>query len=399
MSEYQYYEFVALDRPLSRTQMQELRALSTRAVITSTSFVNHYEWGNFRGDPDKMMERYFDAFLYLTNWGTRRVMLRLPRKQLSLDTAAQYCGDTASAWTAGRNIVLDLCSEDEEGDWETDGEGLLAAIVPIRDELTSGDLSALYLAWLCDVATEAVEDDELEPPVPDGLHDLSAAGQALAEYLRVDEDLLAEAAAPAPPPDPAGSAPRQLPDPPATDFARWVAGLPPVHEDPALQRLVRDGADLHAALLRRYHEAGSPGSTPTWGPRTVGELLAGAAVRREERHRLERERAAAEQVRRERAEAEARARRERAEAAAREKRLVTLARRVPQAWDRVEELISTRIPADYDAAVGVLADLHVLSQRTDGTAEFRERVGALRAQHRRKSSLLQRLDRAGIPAP
>ena len=43
MSEYQYYEFVAVDRPLDERQLAELRALSTRARITPTSFVNTYE--------------------------------------------------------------------------------------------------------------------------------------------------------------------------------------------------------------------------------------------------------------------------------------------------------------------------------------------------------------------
>ncbi len=37
MSEYQYYEFAAIDRPLTREQMSRLRALSTRATITPNS--------------------------------------------------------------------------------------------------------------------------------------------------------------------------------------------------------------------------------------------------------------------------------------------------------------------------------------------------------------------------
>ena len=40
MSEYQYYEFQAIDRRLSDKEMQELRSHSTRAQITPTSFVN-----------------------------------------------------------------------------------------------------------------------------------------------------------------------------------------------------------------------------------------------------------------------------------------------------------------------------------------------------------------------
>ena len=39
MSEYQYYEFAAIDRPLTHEQMTRLRALSTRATITPTAFL------------------------------------------------------------------------------------------------------------------------------------------------------------------------------------------------------------------------------------------------------------------------------------------------------------------------------------------------------------------------
>jgi hypothetical protein len=67
VSEYQYYEFLAVDRPLAEREMQELRAVSSRAVITATRFTNHYEWGNFKGDPRTWMERYFDAYC-LSGW-------------------------------------------------------------------------------------------------------------------------------------------------------------------------------------------------------------------------------------------------------------------------------------------------------------------------------------------
>jgi hypothetical protein len=44
VSEYQYYEFQAIDRALGLKEMAYLRGYSTRATITPTSFVNHYEW-------------------------------------------------------------------------------------------------------------------------------------------------------------------------------------------------------------------------------------------------------------------------------------------------------------------------------------------------------------------
>jgi len=45
MSEYQYYEFQAIDRTLYPEEMRYLRAVSTRATITATRFVNDYTLG------------------------------------------------------------------------------------------------------------------------------------------------------------------------------------------------------------------------------------------------------------------------------------------------------------------------------------------------------------------
>ena len=40
MSEYQYYAFQAIDRPLSAHEMKRLRGISSRAEITPVSFIN-----------------------------------------------------------------------------------------------------------------------------------------------------------------------------------------------------------------------------------------------------------------------------------------------------------------------------------------------------------------------
>ena len=144
MSEYQYYEFLALDRPLTEKQRTELRSLSSRAEITATRFVNEYHWGNFRGNPQLMMEQYFDAFLHLANWGTRHLMFRLPREVLDAETAALYCyTDAASLRETQDHLIVSLYVDGGSGeDWdETDGE--LAAMVHARSELAAGDLRLL----------------------------------------------------------------------------------------------------------------------------------------------------------------------------------------------------------------------------------------------------------------
>ena len=93
MSEYQYYEFQAIDRPLTPGEMAELRKLSSRASITPTRLQNVYHYGDFRGDPLKLMERYFDAFVYVANWGTHRFMVRLPREGFLIPTEPYQSDD------------------------------------------------------------------------------------------------------------------------------------------------------------------------------------------------------------------------------------------------------------------------------------------------------------------
>jgi hypothetical protein len=82
MSEFQYYEFVAIDRALSVAEQKRLRAITSRATITSTRLVNTYEWGDFKADPHTLVAKYFDAFLYYANWGTRRLILSVPSSRL-----------------------------------------------------------------------------------------------------------------------------------------------------------------------------------------------------------------------------------------------------------------------------------------------------------------------------
>jgi hypothetical protein len=380
VSEYQYYEFLAVDRPLDERQRGELRALSTRAQITATSFVNEYHWGSFRGNPSAMMERYFDAFLYLANWGTRHLMIRLPRGLLGLTVAERYCsGDAASAWAAGDNVILSLSSDEDPDDFWEEGQERLASIVGVRSELAAGDLRFLYLAWLLSVRSDEVDDEELEPPVPPNLRTLSAPLRAAVDFLRIDEDLLTVAAMPS-------AEVKRTPESQA-ELATWIEGLPSAEKDLLLVQSARgEGPQVQAVLQQRFRTRRSAGETPSErGKRTAGELWKAACSLREEQERAEVERLVQERVRQ-----------ARATAAAYEKRLEELAPRQEQAWRQVSALIDTRKPREYDQAVTILKDLRALGEREGGAEAFAERFLRLREQHLRKPSLLQRFDKAGL---
>ncbi len=384
MSEYQYYEFAAIDLPLTRAEQAELRAISARALITPTSFVNHYEWGDLKADPRRLVERYFDAFLYLANWGTRRLMFRLPADVFGSSATAvveQYLvGDCSTAWTTGGYVVIDLTAEDDDGEYDgewLDGSGLLASIVPVRSELLAGDVRLLYMAWLLAVQNREVDEDAVEPPVPPGLGQLSAVLSAVAEFLRIDPDLVAVAAE--------RSAPLSVDDT-LTELPGWLAQLPAESKDALLLRVARgDGARVRAELLSGCRAAAGSVQAGDVGGRTAEELLAQSRRRREERQRVARE------------EAERRAaKRRQAVERAREQHLSELAGRQDQAWREVVELVERRTAADYDTAAALLHDLAQVCRR-EGTSEmFADRVQRLRREQRRKISFIQRLDRLGV---
>src|ERR1017187_8155853 len=143
VSEYQYYEFLALDKPLTDKQRAELRKLSSRAEITATRFVNEYSYGDFRGSPEKLMERYFDAFLYLANWGTRRLMLRFPRALLDAEVPRQYCHtDAASVIETSDHVIISLYLDRDPDNYWVEADDRLGPTVQARSDPATGELRA-----------------------------------------------------------------------------------------------------------------------------------------------------------------------------------------------------------------------------------------------------------------
>lgn len=69
--------------------------------------------------------------------------------------------------------------------------------MPLRDQLLTGDVRLLYLAWLRAVPNYAdydIEDDPIEPPIPPNLSQLSTPLETFVELVELDSDLVAAAA-------------------------------------------------------------------------------------------------------------------------------------------------------------------------------------------------------------
>lgn len=379
MSEYQYYEFLAMDRPLSDQEMACLRDISSRGRITPSSFVNHYNWGDFKGNPSRLVEGCFDLFLYLANWGSRQLQIRIPERLLAADTAKPYCpDDPASMRKANGFVILDY-SREEGDDENDDGQGWMASLSPLRMELMRGDRRPLYLGWLLAVQAETLDEEDREPPVPAGLGELTPAQRAFVDFMGIDRDLL----------DAAVAGHVSSPALPLTraEIARGLRTLSGEKKDSILERLVAgDDPQVGMELLQHLEKlAGKQAAPSASDSRTVGELLALAESRRQERVRQETKRKAAERARQEQAKAQARAR-----------HLEQLAGREAEAWQKVDALIAARKPGEYDQAVALLVDLREVAVGSGRKGQFDHRLAAIRQEHARKPSFIERLDKAGL---
>jgi hypothetical protein len=380
MSEYQYYEFRAIDRHLTAQEMAKLRAISSRAHISATSFVNVYNYGDFRGDPAALVEMYFDAFVYVANWGTHHLMLRLPKKVFGNKESAPYCrSDTLQVRRKGDYTIVSFRADELESNWVDEGEEWMDALLPIRADLLRGDLRSLYLGWLAAVQMEHVDDDEPEPPLPAGLRNLSAPLRSLAEFLDIDTDLFETAAE--------LSADLETPAASKDMLSQWISALPDAEKNRVLLQVASE-EDPHAVagLVRRFQQEclKVTDRTPS-APRTAGELRAAAdratkarEHREEELRRLERER------------------QEKERAVKRAKYLDALEKREEDSWTQLDLLIATKRQNDYDRAVILLQDLRDVSARKDCSAIFRGRLRNLRERHAGKSSFMRKLNEGGL---
>jgi hypothetical protein len=377
MSEYQYYEFRAVDRPLSSNEQGELRKISTRARITATGFVNHYEWGDFKGNPDRLLARYFDLFLYFANFGSRRLSIRLPKRLFDIADLKRFTSgnDNVTVRTAADHLIVDMTLFDVEAEYDDRGDGWLDALAPLREDILDGDLRAFYLIWLMAVEHGEVPDEAIEPLA--GIGPLTPAHEAFAQFFYIDDDLVNAAAEVTPA--------YSVADPSREIVAKAINSLAAAEKAAYLLRLYDGDPTLRAELRRRCRAPAA--STGDQQPRrTAGELRAAAERLREERDRAEAKRALAAQRKREREEAKAR-----------DVRLDAMARRGDAAaWRDVEELIGQRNNPAYDKTVTLLADLRALALRQGTDDAFHHRLVELRTRHRTKPRLIERLSAAGL---
>jgi hypothetical protein len=374
MSEYQYYEFQAIDRPLTEEEQRAVAQLSSRVDPHPRRAVFTYNFSDFPGRAEEILAKYYDAMLYLANWGSRRLMFRFPAAFVDLEQVRQYNvvtvdypAGTLTVYTEGAYAVLDIQLDEEEGfDW-VEGEGWLDSLVGLRDAVLRRDYRLLYLAWLKGLTLEDADEEALEPPVPPGLGTLTLALESFVDLFGIDEDLIQVAA------ERSGDLTKTESD---DELYQAIGRLPPEERDAFLLRLAKGEPHLSLALnrcLRALIDVSVPVGDAA-PPRTVGELLATVELLRERRRR------------------EAAAQAE----AGRIARLEALAQREDEAWREVDALIQRSQAKAYDEVVRLLVKLKELAGYQRQEPVFEGHLEQICDLYSRRHALMGRLREAGL---
>ncbi len=374
MSEYQYYEWQTVDRQLTESEQEAVSGLSSHIEVSSSRAVVSYSYGDFKHDARQVLARFFDAHIYLANWGSRRLLFRFPSGLVNPDAIEPCCMDDRITFKRVNGYdVLDMdLSEEEGGDW-VESEGSLSRLVSLRGDIIHGDYRCVYLAWLKAMSLEGEAPSYVRkhrvatpppPTVPAGLRQLSPSLKRFVEQFDVSRSLVEAAAEDSP----------ERAEAAVTDFRPLVAQLSREKCDEFLCRVAQDDATAVMALKKQLWSLVPRVSTELEMRRPFGELQKRADTI--EATRLQREK---EKARRKH-----------------ETKMKALADHEAETWQEVAALVEQKQTKGYEAAVKLLVRLKQLAEFRGSWDNYRGQANDLCARYKRLSGFTSRVQKAGV---
>ena len=374
MSEYQYYEFVAVDGPISDEGLRYARGCSSRANVSGVRWQNTYTFGDFHGSVDTLL-KYYDVHFYFANWGTVRLGLAFPKGAIAPEVIQSYLRggerheDTLTVKEIGNRCIV-WWERNEEGGWGwTEGEGLIDQLIGVREELMRGDYRALFLGWLADFDPDEWRDPEdgavVMPPIPAGLDHLSPALAALIKHFPVDREALAVAAG--------------------------LSQASTSDRIPIAEVLEKLSVSEMRALLARVAEGGGSGVMTELNRLTYPrvQIPVGQAMRckdfaaktietREVRHKKDAEAAAARRQR---------------EAELRKQHLASIMQRAGTVWSGLDPLMDQKIASAYDRVAAQLQELRDAYAQAGDIGGFQQKLNGFRLRYSNRPAMLRRIEK------
>jgi hypothetical protein len=370
--EYQYYEFQAIDCPLTQAEQDFVRSLSSRVKPSATRATFTYSHGDFPGNPLSVLEKCFDAMLYMANWGSYQLAFRFPKTAVDIGELQVYTVASGESeievYSTENFVILNIAIHDENaGDWIEEDNLWMGSLLPLRQAILKGDYRVLYLAWLkvMDISNEIYEEVQ-EPPVPPKLHKLTSPLKALIDWLEIDPDLIAVATQQSPTEE--GN---------AHQIENWIKALSEAEKTQLLLEIAMGDSSISAQLQARLRQKFK---TPTESVSNSIERRSFAILKS-----LATEHSAERQAQE--------------KAVAIEKRrqyLESLKSKQTQLWATIQDLIARKQAQPYDEAVRYLVDLRDLAKLEGTSASFQSRIKQIKMDYSNRPGLLKRMQDAQL---
>lgn len=208
MSEFQYLEFYSADKALTNNQIKEISSWSNRSEVSKRRAVFTYSYADFPKDEEKVLVKYFDSFFYIANWGTTRLMFKIPKESSNYKEIKSYGIKVIDSFENGmkvysksKHILIDIYFSEEEGyGWLDEEQSWLSELQELRNDIIKGDFRALFLIWLHGIHLKYTYEDigldfEIEKEkIPPNLKKLNDRLESLIELFGIDKDWIKAAA-------------------------------------------------------------------------------------------------------------------------------------------------------------------------------------------------------------
>ncbi len=127
---------------------QELRAISSRADISATSFHVYYHYSNLKAEPYKVMLKHFDIGFYYANWGAISTYIKLPAGTIP-DALLNFSSDGLHVYQSDEwQLLIFSIEEYYEYFDDENADNFFRHLVGLRSELMQGNWRLLYFMWL-----------------------------------------------------------------------------------------------------------------------------------------------------------------------------------------------------------------------------------------------------------
>lgn len=364
MSEFQYYEFGAIDRPLTAAQRELVSQYSRRAQVNAHRAVFSYSYSDFPADELDILKNYFDILLYVANWGSLRFAFRMPNSPALLKAwQAFVIDDMIQVKVYSDCVLIDLnFSEQESSDddqaYETTER--FDELLEIRALLLAGDLRPLYLAWLRAVHLASDWMDTEGLPVPFSCGELASL-RDWAELLRLDSDVYAAAC--------------QLQAPQIKSIAplEMIQALSAEQKNDYLLRLYHNEAQLSSKLRGALNSPKHREQKPK-NALSVTDIWSAASAASEQQQQALQD----------------------MQQALHTKRMRQLKADSKQLWQEAKDLINARQTKAYDQSVVILKDLRELALNQGTMSDFQRRVNTLADAYKNRPALQSRFQQAKL---